>query len=234
VRRKVKAAFKLNIFKILSIVVLVLIILFLPLFIQRVIKINKVECLSQFGTCPDYLNLPQNGDYLNLKKILKDSLEKNVLVNGYLIQYKFPDILKLDLILDTPTYAVYDINSKKYYFVGTKDKIVSEGGNSDLAYIKVDNFNLKAGDLISDDISYLAKILKGANYLYGVNFIEVKKSEVIFKLEGKTVRLPTSGDADYLLGSVRLIFSRLNENPQGIRMEDVQEIDLRFKNPILR
>jgi len=39
---------------------------------------------------------------------------------------------------------------------------------------------------------------------------------------------------DSLVGGLRLIFSRLNDGSQGIRMEDIKEIDLRFKNPVLR
>ena len=48
------------------------------------------------------------------------------------------------------------------------------------------------------------------------------------------VRFSLEGDIDVLAGSLRLIFSRLNDETTGIRMGDVSEIDLRFKNPVIR
>ncbi len=48
------------------------------------------------------------------------------------------------------------------------------------------------------------------------------------------MHFPLEGDIDTLVGSLRLIFSRLNDEGEGIRMEDIREIDLRFNNAVLR
>ena len=82
---------KINIFKILSIILIILFIISVPTVIKKLIKITKIECSSQFGTCTKNYQL---GDYNFVKKQIEVDLNHDIQVSSYLIQYKIPRTIK--------------------------------------------------------------------------------------------------------------------------------------------
>lgn len=233
------ALFKnINIFKYLSIFLIILFIISIPAVIKRLIKIDKIECNSQFGPCRnDY----QLGDFNFVKRQIENDLSNNIKVNSYLIQYKIPSTIKIDVSLKKPKYAIKNLENiyfdrnKLVYFLVDNDGVVLEISNtSDLPNL-VNNSTYQIGQKISDKDLFVLKLLEKIRIINTVTNAEIKNTALEVVIEnGILVRLPLEGDIDVLTGSLKLIFSRLNEASQGIRMEDISEIDLRFKNPVLR
>lgn len=226
---------KFNIFKALSILLIIIFVILIPTIIKKLIKIEKIECESQYGKCDEVIanSLQLTGNYRDTKKTIKQRLEKDILVNSYLIQYQIPNKLKIDINLKKPRYAIF--NGSKYFLIDKDGLIIEESSEANLPTLNKENVNLIIGEKIEEKDKFALSIISGLAYLYSINSGNIINNELrIVNNEGIIIRFPLEGDKDVLLGSLRLIFSRLNDETKGIRIEDTKEIDLRFKNPVLR
>lgn len=221
---------KINIFKILSILLIAIFIVSIPFFVQKLIKITKIECKTQIGNCEQQFNL---GSYFTIKKQIERQLDKDIKVNNYTIQYKIPSTVRIDINIKTPIYSIKD-TALNYYLIDKNGLVLDIKDKSNLVTLK-GNFSYKIGDMISDRDIKLLKIIEKVKWLYLVKEGEYVNNYLQIRLpEGANVYFPDDGDTDTLVGSLRLIFSRLNDGSEGIRMENVHEIDLRYKNTIIR
>ncbi len=232
-------SFNLNIFKILSILITLFFLILLPTIIKKSIKIGKIECVSQHGECPkeilDGLRHYESYNYKVTKKYVSEYLDSNLLVSDYLLQYHIPNILKVDLNLNKPTSSILNLSDSLYYLVDANGMILSIGSDSDLPKIELNNPKLKVGDIVSDKEKHGLEIIRNLSFLYSIEKGELNENQLkVVSNEGVTVLFPLEGDTSFLIGSLRLIFSRLNDGSEGIRMNEIKEIDLRYKNPILR
>lgn len=225
-------SFNLNIFKALSIILVIFFIIFIPLFIKRLIKITKIECSTQFGNCNrEY----QIGNYNFIKKQLEKELSQDIQINSYLIQYKIPSTLKIELNIKTARNAIYSSFLNKYYLISEDGLVLSVSDDTNLPKIKYDNLELKVGNSISENQKFAIEVLNNMTFLYSIDEGLIEKNSLRFKNnEGVTIIFSTEGDVNLLIGSLRLIISRLNDETEGIRMNEIGEIDLRYKNPVLR
>ena len=227
-----------NIFKILSVILIIIFILLTPLTIKKLIKITKIECSSQFGQCPDHIAYSlqhiANRNYNDTVKLTKNFLKNDILINDYLIQYKIPSTLKIELNLKKPNFAIK--NSDNIYFLISKDgQVLSITNESNLLTLIKNDIKYNIGDYIQDEEKFSLKLTQKVIWLYSTSENLVERNILRIKLkDGPVVLFPTQGDIDVLVGGLRLIFSRLNDESEGIRMGDIREIDLRFANPILR
>lgn len=227
---KYKRKNKFNIFKILSIILIIIFIFLIPTTIQKLIKINKIECNSQFGPCDQQF---QVGDYKFAKTQAEKQLNQDPQINDYLIQYQIPNKLRIDIILKKPRYAIS--NGTKYFLIDKEGLVIGESNESNLPTLIKSGINLNINEKIEKKDKFALDIINGLKYLYSINSGTIINDELkAISNEGLTIRFPLDGDKDVLLGSLRLIFSRLNDTTSGIRIEDTKEIDLRFKNPVLR
>lgn len=227
---KYKRKNKFNIFKILSIILIIIFIFLIPTTIQKLIKINKIECNSQFGPCDQQF---QVGDYKFAKTQAEKQLNQDPQINDYLIQYQIPNKLRIDIILKKPRYAIS--NGTKYFLIDKEGLVIGESNESNLPTLIKSGINLNINEKIEKKDKFALDIINGLKYLYSINSGTIINDELkTISNEGLTIRFPLDGDKDVLLGSLRLIFSRLNDTTSGIRIEDTKEIDLRFKNPVLR
>ena len=209
---------------------------FTPYVILKLIKINKIECSSQYGDCGGVFDDKSFvvGNYKDTKKNIEQILKNNIKVKSYVMQYKIPGILKIEIDLKKPKFAIKDKDSR--YYLVDEDKLILEISNeSNLPCLVSDDFNKNIADEVEDVHLFALKIIEKAAWLYSVKtgVIENNELKIILK-EGVVVHFPLEGDIDTLVGSLRLIFSRLNDEGEGIRMEDIKEIDLRFNNAVLR
>lgn len=225
-------SFNLNIFKTLSIVLIILFIIASPNIIKRLIKITKIECSTQFGDCK---RENQIGNYNVIKKQLEKELSQDIQVNSYLIQYKIPSTIKVEINIKSSKNAVYSISSAKFYLISEDGIVLSIADNSNLPTIKVENSELEVGKVIGEKQKFAIEILNHMSFLYSINEGRIEKNNLKFVTnDGINVIFPSEGDVNLLIGSARLIFSRLNDETEGIRMNEIREIDLRYKNPVLR
>lgn len=202
---------------------LVVIFLSLAFFIPpRLIKIAKIECASQYGTCPQELEAGmrklESGNLAKTKKEIAKVLKGNLLVSDYSIQYMFPDKLKVSILLKKARFAVYNKNSGKYLLVGGNGQVL---GSTDSTFLPTVT---QSGDI--PDLLALS-LVEGVFAMYQIGKGEVVSDSLVVELpSGKRVIFPLGEDKDkeVLLGGLRLIYSNVQD----------KEIDLRFKNPVLR
>lgn len=228
----------LNIFRLLSIILLIVFILLTPQFIYRLIKINKIVCTTQYGACSDELinamNLTLGRDLKFSKNYLNSILKNDISINDYLIQYKITDRLDVDINLKKPKYVVVGLNNINY-LVDKSGLVVAITNDTNLPKIVFSDASLQVGTEINSNIKFATELIDYLVYLFSIN--EIKNEEgglVAFSKEGKKIIFPLEGDVKILIGSLRLIFSRLNDETEGIRMNEIREIDLRYNNPVLR
>ncbi|HLD91880.1 MAG TPA: hypothetical protein VI795_00625 [Patescibacteria group bacterium] len=226
----------LNIFKILSLILIVFFMLSTPYVVLKLIKINKIECISQYGDCNGVLdnNLSVVGSYKDTKENIEQILKHNIKVKSYVMQYKIPSTLEIEIDLKKPKFAIKNKDSR--YYLIDEDKLILEISNeSNLPVLVSSDFNKNIGDEVDDIHLFALKIIEKNAWLYSVKTGVLENNELKITLkEGVIVHFPLEGDIDELIGSLRLIFSRLNDEGEGIRMEDIREIDLRFNNAVLR
>lgn len=221
---------------------MVLILVFVvltPHFIKKLIIIKNINCTSQYGECPqaisDSISYTVDWDLRSAKKEINKNLRENFLIQDYLIQYKIPSTLEIDIVIKKPKYAVKLKNSNTFFLLDKEGVVLEQSSETNLPYVVVDNFNVSFGEQVSDNLLFANQIAFEFNWLYSVSRVEIKNEGLYAKLkEGVVVIFPLQGEVDSLIGAIRLIYSRLNEDNKGIRMENVREIDLRFKNPVLR
>lgn len=225
-------SFNLNIFKILSIILIIIFILSTPFAIKRLIKIDKIECVNQFGSCSYEFQL---GNYKYVKDQIEKKLDEDVQINSYLIQYKIPSTVKLDINIKSPKNAIYVNSTNKYYLISEDSLVLSTSDTSSLPVIKIDIGELEIGKVIDEKLKFALSMLDNLSFLYSVKEGLTDKNSLKFvSQEGVNIIFPVEGDVDLLVGSLRIIFSRLNDETEGIRMNEIREIDLRYKNPVLR
>ena len=226
----------LNIFKILSLVLIIFFMGSAPYVVLKLIKINKIECISQYGDCNGVLdnNLSVVGSYKDTKENIEQILKHNIKVKSYVMQYKIPSTLEIEIDLKKPKFAIKNKDSR--YYLIDEDKLILEISNeSNLPVLVSSDFNKNIGDEVDDIHLFALKIIEKNAWLYSVKTGVLENNELKITLkEGVIVHFPLEGDIDELIGSLRLIFSRLNDEGEGIRMEDIREIDLRFNNAVLR
>lgn len=233
---KYKRKQRFNIYKILSIILIIFFIFLTPIIIQKLIKVNKIECRSQFGECSEDLGYKINvaNDYKTTKKRIEQQVKSDIQINNYLIQYKIPSTIKIDLSLKKPRFIIKD-QSNKLYLIDKVGLIIGLTNESNLPTLVNSNVIYKIADNISSGDKFALEILEKVVWLYSIREGVIEREQLKIKLEkGILVRFPLEGDVDVLVGSLRLIFSRLNDTTNGIRIEDISEIDLRFKNALLR
>ena len=143
--------------------------------------------------------------------------------------------LIIELNLKKPKYTIKDSLSSKFYLIDEDETVLEITEESNLPTIVKSRVDIKLGENINKKDKFSLEIVEKVAWLYSVKEGIIEKEELKLTLkEGVLVRFPLEGDVDSLVGGLRLIFSRLNDGSQGIRMEDIKEIDLRFKNPVLR
>lgn len=220
--------------------VLIFIFLFLtPILVVKSIKITSVTCVTQYGQCGDSLlgelGLVKGRDLKSSKNYIENILKNDMAINDYLVQYKIPSTLDVEINLKKPKFSIFDLNSNKYYILDKNGLIIDLVDDSSLPVVKVDNLNMEVGQQLNNQNKFALDILNYLTYLYSIDegIIE-NESFKVKNTEGVDIIFPLEGDLEFLIGGLRLIFSRLNDESEGIRMNDIREIDLRYSNPVLR
>lgn len=226
-----------NLYKLASIILVVLFVFLTPAFIRKLIIIQKIKCQTQFGDCPPEIIMKVEGyryrNYKDLKKETQRILDESLLVDTYLIQYQIPSTLKIDLAAKAPSYAVKI--GDQYFLIDSEGVVLEKTSKTILPFIAATDIQLQVAQKIAPDLEFALKLLKRVSVIYTIESAILDNSKFEIKLsDAALIKLPLIGNDEALAGAIRLIYSRLNEGKEGFRMEDVKEIDLRFKNPVIR
>ncbi len=196
----------------------------------------KTSCKTQYGDCPKEIKeITQKSDGMSLvsaRSLLKKEIKKNVLVSDVSLQFKLPNELVVDVIIKKPDFNLHSYSSNRYVLVDREGVVILEGTNSALPLIELDPDLPKVGQNVNQNILFSSKIMLGVNSMYQVKTGRLVDSGLVVELPN-TIRVifPLQGDADILLGSLRLIYTKIESG--GVN-GGYTEIDLRFKNPVLR
>lgn len=218
-------------FKNFLIVILVLSVLFSPIFIKV-----KVECKSQIGDCPnevvEKLKVINGKNLLNAKGWVSKVLTGNFLISNYSAQLKLPNILMVNVLVKKPIYAVYDKTQNSYSLVDSSGYVLSVSGASTLPTLVKETVNEKVSERIAESDLYALKLIQGINQMYQISIGTIQNDTLVVDMPlGIRVILPLSGyDTQVLLGSLRLIYTKVTTSYDGV----YSQIDMRFKNPVIR
>jgi hypothetical protein len=173
-----------------------------------------------------------NGKFLFQAKIgATKVLKKDFLVSNFSIQLKLPNILLINTIIKTPTFSIYDKSQNKYLLIDENGSVLDLVGNSTLPNISKDNTSEKPGRVVSASDLFALKLVQGINEMYQVNRGAIQNDTLVVDIpNGIRVILPLEGDTQVLLGSLRLIYTKITSKYPGI----YSQIDMRFKNPVIR
>lgn len=223
--------------------ILIIALLFYGAFsLPKFIIIKKITCTSQFGPCNQNLveeiEKVRNMNISESQKALKRIFAESIFVKEYLIQYSFPDGLRVNILEKKPLYALKERDKDTFALVGREGYVFAFQEKSNLPTLEISKPAPSINEKVNDSTLFALEIMYDVYFSYKVSKGTLEKDRLIIKIEdGPEIIFPLEGDRDVLLGSLTLILSRLNSENQDFRIEEAQginTIDLRFKNPVIR
>lgn len=212
---------------------LFLLLIFLPKFLISV----KIHCKSQYGDCPKEVVegvAPLNGKKMfYAKRELRKKMQTNFLISDFSIQFKLPNILKVDLIVKESLFALKNISSGEFALVDKEGRVLAKSNQTDLPTVSVNEDLPGIGEKVSDKNLFALELTYGLFKMYQVGLGTIEGDSLLVEIPGGVrVLFPLVGsDKDLLLGSLRLIYANIQD---GSGKMLYSQIDLRYGNPVLR
>jgi hypothetical protein len=203
-----------------------------PLFI----KIH-VDCRSQYGECPaelmDKLSGVNGKSLFFAKNDLNKILRSDFIVSKFSLQFKLPNFLHVDLLIKKPVFAVKSGISNQFALVDKDGQVLSIGSSTILPTVDITGDLPKIGEKVDADTLFALKLMGGVSEMYQVNEGEIQSNSLLVELPGQIrVIFPLEdADSDLLLGSLRLIYLTIQADGNK---NLYKEVDMRYKNPVLR
>lgn len=213
------------------VILFILLIAYPFLILPRTVKITKFECYSQYGICSDEifakLNPILDKTLIDAKASVINSFKEDNLVEDHSFQFKLPGTLRINIILRKAKFAIGKFGLNEAALIDKSGNVLTKNKVTGLSILFMPEDLPEIGKKVSQEKLFALEVLNSVYYMYQVNTGEIKNNSLIITIpNGPKVIFPLEGEKDVLLGSLRLVLSKIN---QGII-----EIDLRFKNPIIR
>lgn len=223
--------------------------LFLPIFFlalglgafflaPKFIYIGQVVCRSQFGPCTllgDKLSSLGGRSLDATKREVGSVLSKEDSISDFSLQFRIPDTLEVAIIEKKPKFALKDVTSGFFALVDKEGKVLKIVEESSLPTVVTTEELPDVGQKVKEEYFFALNILYGVFASYQVQEGRIENNSLLVNLQGYKVIFPLSGDKDVLLGALRLLIERLNEGGKDSRISlGISQIDLRFKNPVLK
>jgi hypothetical protein len=218
------------------------ILVFLYIFLPRIIKVGDITCSSQYGYCPEdvvaEIKSYQNESYFRAKKEILSSLKATPSVEKYLIQFKLPNKLAVSLIIRKAKYSIKNTASNKYYLVDDGKVVISVLESNNLPFVECNNCQFGLNDQVDDGVFVLLRVFYQMNNLYKVEYAKLIDDYLEVKIaNGVKVLFANDHEPDLSVGAAKLIIEQLNSPSQKFKidkpMSDVT-LDIRYKNPIIK
>jgi hypothetical protein len=204
---------------------------FSPLFIKV-----HAECRSQTGECPAEITAKleqlKGKNLFQVRSLAAKVLKSNYLVSDFSMQFKLPDSLVINTIIKKPRYSIFNKSTGKYYLFDEKGTILSLSDSSALPVVAEETSEIKVGDTVSQEQLFGTMLLEGLDRMYQIRTgLHLNDTLVVDMPSGIRVIFPLrDSDRDLLLGSLRLVYSKVTTDYPG----KFSQIDMRYKNPVLR
>jgi len=212
--------------------------------VPKKIKIKNIVCQSQFGPCNasilGSINKIGNGEksYYDVKRELQGTLASNILVSDYSFHFRFPNIVEVNLLERKAKYAIKAEGTDSYALVDEEGYVIYFQDLTGLPFLTTIEPPPNVGKKVSDKVAFALEILYGTFSSYQVREGIIENESLVIELsQGPKVIFPLEGEREVLLGSLRLVLSKLNNDSQDFKIENVSGasiIDLRFKNPVIK
>ena len=217
----------------LYLILFILLLIFLPRFLINV----KIECSSQLGDCPS--DVVSQINYLNGKKMffakrkLKEILQNSYIVSEFSIQFKLPNILGIDLLIKKPIYAMKNKDANVYALIDSNGSVLATTDKTNLPSVIIEEGIPEIGNKITEKSLFALELVDGVGNMYQTRAGIVEKDTLLVDLPGPVrVLFPlVEAKKDVLLGSLRLIYSNIQGEDGKVLYS---QIDMRYKNPVLR
>lgn len=227
-----------KIVKTLLILLTFVIIVALIFLVPKQIKVGSITCKSQYGPCSEEIVNDLSGfvgsSLYDAKRKLDDVMLNQTLINDYSVQFKLPSVLHVNVVEKKPQFSIYSFENGEYYLTDKDGYIVKIEKQNNLPFIKIQSFSGKPGEKVHDKYIFSLDLTYRLFSSYQIKDTEFSNDTLIAMMpEGIKVIFPTEGDKDVLMGALSMIMSRLNESVKESKI-DISQIDLRFKNPVLK
>lgn len=203
------------------------------------IKINKIECRSQFGKCRQSivssLNRYKGSYFIIAKKESRQYLENELWVRSYQINYQLPNTLKIDVIERKVKYAIKGVDDK-IFLINKEGLILSKVDDTNLPVLTVSYMDGDLGSRTEDSLLFSVDLVSTLASDFDLQNAMIKDNKMTVEIKDyPNVIFPLKGDRKLLLGSFYLISGKLrsNEGEGQLGVEKIHTIDLRYKNPVL-
>lgn len=209
---------------------------------QWVVKINKVECKSQFGECnasvSDQLKVVIGSSLFRSMGLAKKLISHQALVRDFEISYQFPDTLKIFVVEKKPLFALKSKKSNLVALVGRGGEVIYFSENTNLPKLLIDSEIPSVGERVDNEVLFALEIVYLTSLYYDIRDSSIEGGSLSFlDKEGVRVVFPLEGDLYKLVGAYNLIHSRLRnilEESKIPKGAGSIEIDLRYKDPVIR
>lgn len=222
---------------------LVIILLMFPFFVAgRIVKINKITCRSQHVSCSVKIEKEvKKAERLGLfsaKKHITDELENEFLVKDFSFHYQLPDELIVSVVERNAKFAVQNPSVPWVALIDSDGYSLSLEEETALPLLTINENLPNPGERVGRKVLFALDIFTTLEKIYSVNSAKVKDGRLVIELErGINVLFPLEGDRQVLLGSFIFIYSKIKDNEEittRLGSPEVDTIDLRFKNPVIR
>lgn len=215
----------------LILVVVVLVLFFCWPFFLKV----GIKCQSQYGDCNN--EILQGLSSYNQKNLYKAKsgvskyLKSNYLISDFSLQFKLPNILFVQILVKKPVFALYNSTQSMAALVDPEGKVLSINKDTLLPRVVTNQDLPKSGENVGANNLFALKIIGGVYEMYQINDGFLENDSLTVDLTGPIrVIFPLEGDTEVLLGALKLIYTKTQGENQG----RFTQIDLRYKNPVLR
>lgn len=195
----------------------------------------KIECRSQDGDCPAQIesgiSKMQTQSLFRARSGLSKLMKNEPLVSDFSQQFKLPDILRVDVITKRPVFALKSSGSGNVDLVEDNGEVLSSSQNTNLPTVVIPGDIPAAGQNVGDRNLFALKLAVGVYEMYQIQSSNMENDTLLVDMPGGVrVIFPLEGDYQVLLGSLRLVYSKIQSEPGN----SYSQIDLRYKNPVLR
>lgn len=221
---------------------ILLLIIASAVIVVRKIVIKEIRCTSQYGPCSEIvdniLSDLEGVGYIDFSKSLDQVLGASAYIEGYTANFKPPNRMEVDVIERKTSNALKIKGEDVYMLVDPGGKITEFVEETNLPYVVVVDREGSVGDTVTIEKQNALSIVSSMYYVYGVRSGELVDGSLTVSLDsGIKVIFPLDGEVDVLMSSLGLIISNLQVEDKEFRIDEVgvvKEIDLRYKNPVVR
>lgn len=207
--------------------------------VPRNIKIERIDCASQYGPCPQRVDSEikkyEGKNLSEAKKAVTETLNTNIFLENFSVHFNLPNKLKVNLLTRTPKFTLSSRDNQLSAFIDKEGYVVAIDKSAGLPNVLIEDIIPNVGEKVEGERFFALTMMDEVYYFYQVRDGLIDNDGLVVELiGGPRVIFPLQGEKDVLLGALRLVLSRLNDEEEAIRIEGIREIDLRFRNPVLR